>query len=197
MQSGHRGRPGSLMTGQIGAPSWWLCRLHATQIGRIKYREPSRTACDRWWRFGRMDGSTPWPGAIRPAAVRRARRTSVKLSTMPVDVMLFAMRLEVECGQLRSAASIAEKAAPYLHPSWLRERRKEATTNSRSRSSEACRSSTPRLPNCRRSRLVASIHLLFVSTVMRVRQAMHCGGAGGLGRHRRSRRLEVLDTQHW
>jgi hypothetical protein len=38
----------------------------------------------------------------------------------------------------------------------------EATRNSRSRSSEACRSSTPRLPNCRRSRLVASIHLLFV-----------------------------------
>jgi hypothetical protein len=36
-------------------------------------------------------------------------------SMMPVDVMLFAMRLEVESGQLRSAASIAEKAAPYLH----------------------------------------------------------------------------------
>jgi hypothetical protein len=29
--------------------------------------------------------------------------------------MLFAMRLQVECGQLRSAAAIAEKAAPYLH----------------------------------------------------------------------------------
>jgi hypothetical protein len=29
--------------------------------------------------------------------------------------MLLAMRSEVECGQLRSAASIAEKAAPYLH----------------------------------------------------------------------------------
>jgi hypothetical protein len=29
--------------------------------------------------------------------------------------MLFAMRLEVECGQLRSAATVAEKAAPYLH----------------------------------------------------------------------------------
>jgi hypothetical protein len=25
------------------------------------------------------------------------------------------MRLELECGQLRSAASIAEKGAPYLH----------------------------------------------------------------------------------
>ena len=34
---------------------------------------------------------------------------------MPVDVLLFAMRHEVECGQLRAAASIAEKAAPYLH----------------------------------------------------------------------------------
>ena len=34
---------------------------------------------------------------------------------MPADVMLFAVRLELECGQLRSAASIAEKVAPYLH----------------------------------------------------------------------------------
>jgi hypothetical protein len=30
--------------------------------------------------------------------------------------MLLAMRLEVECGHFRSAASIAEKAAPYVHP---------------------------------------------------------------------------------
>jgi hypothetical protein len=36
-------------------------------------------------------------------------------SIMPIDVMLLAMRLEVGCGQLRSAASIAEKVAPYLH----------------------------------------------------------------------------------
>jgi hypothetical protein len=51
----------------------------------------------------------------------------------------------------------ARSSTPQL-PNW----RREATTNSRSRSSEACRVSTPRLPNCRRSRLVASIHLLFV-----------------------------------
>jgi hypothetical protein len=37
-------------------------------------------------------------------------------SMMPLPVMLLAMRLELECGQLRSAASIAEKAAPYVHP---------------------------------------------------------------------------------
>jgi hypothetical protein len=36
-------------------------------------------------------------------------------SMMPLPVMLLAMRLEVEWGQLRSAVSIAEKAAPYLH----------------------------------------------------------------------------------
>ena len=29
---------------------------------------------------------------------------------------LLAMRLEMERGQLRSAATIAEKAAPYVHP---------------------------------------------------------------------------------
>jgi hypothetical protein len=38
------------------------------------YREHSRAAGDmiastrRWPRFGKMDGSTPWPGGIRPAA---------------------------------------------------------------------------------------------------------------------------------
>jgi hypothetical protein len=38
-------------------------------------------------------------------------------SMMLLDVLLFTMRLELEkCGQLRSAASIAEKAAPYVHP---------------------------------------------------------------------------------
>ena len=37
-------------------------------------------------------------------------------SMMPLPVMLLAIRLEVECGQLRSAVSIAEKAAPYVHP---------------------------------------------------------------------------------
>ena len=36
----------------------------------------------RWRRGSGTDGSTPWPGGIRPAAVRRARRTSVRLSAM-------------------------------------------------------------------------------------------------------------------
>jgi hypothetical protein len=36
-------------------------------------------------------------------------------SMTPLEVMLLAMRSEIERGQLRSAASIAEKAAPYLH----------------------------------------------------------------------------------
>ena len=37
-------------------------------------------------------------------------------SMLPLDVMQYAMRLELQGGQLRSAASIAEKAAPYVHP---------------------------------------------------------------------------------
>jgi hypothetical protein len=45
-----------------------------------------------------------------------AALSPVEIATMtPIDVLLFAMRFEVECGQWRSAASIAEKAAPYLH----------------------------------------------------------------------------------
>jgi hypothetical protein len=40
---------------------------------------------------------------------------SAVASITPIDVMLLAMRLEVKCGQLRSAAKIAEKAAPYIH----------------------------------------------------------------------------------
>jgi hypothetical protein len=82
---------------------------------------------------------------------------------LPLDVMRYAMGLELKGGQWRSAASIAEKAAPYVHPKMAPRAEEGATTNSRSRSSEACRSSTPRLPNCRQSRLVASVHLLFVS----------------------------------
>jgi hypothetical protein len=39
-----------------------------------------------------------------------------EIATMtPLQVMLHAMRFEVESGQLRSAALIAEKAAPYIH----------------------------------------------------------------------------------
>jgi hypothetical protein len=33
-----------------------------------------------------------------------------------LDVMRYAMRRELEGGRWRSAASIAEKAAPYVHP---------------------------------------------------------------------------------
>jgi hypothetical protein len=41
----------------------------------------------------------------------------------PLEVMLLAMRLEVECGQLGTAASIAEKAAPTSTPRWRPELR--------------------------------------------------------------------------
>ena len=37
-------------------------------------------------------------------------------SMMPVDVVQYAMRLELQGGRWRSAASIAEQAAPYVHP---------------------------------------------------------------------------------
>jgi hypothetical protein len=40
-----------------------------------------------------------------------------EVATMtPPEVMHYAMRLELLGGQWRSAASIAEKAAPYVHP---------------------------------------------------------------------------------
>ena len=42
--------------------------------------------------------------------------SSETATIMPLEVMLLAMRLELEGGQWRSAASIAEKAAPYFHP---------------------------------------------------------------------------------
>jgi hypothetical protein len=37
-------------------------------------------------------------------------------SMSPLDVMHYAMKLQAESGQWRSAASIAEKVAPYVHP---------------------------------------------------------------------------------
>ena len=72
---------------------------------------------------GRQKG-TPNKATVRLAAklADAAERATAGLSPaeiasmMPVDVMLFAMRLELGNGQLRSAASIAEKAAPYVHP---------------------------------------------------------------------------------
>jgi hypothetical protein len=51
---------------------------------------------------------------------------------------------------------------PASNQRWLRGVRMVATPKSRSRSSGGCRICEPGLPNCRRSRLVASIHLLFV-----------------------------------
>jgi hypothetical protein len=42
--------------------------------------------------------------------------SSAEIATMtPLDVMVGAMRLAVEIHDWRSAASIAEKAAPYFH----------------------------------------------------------------------------------
>jgi hypothetical protein len=81
---------------------------------------------------------------------------------LPLDVMPYAMRLELECGQLRSAASIAEKAAPYVHPKMAPRVEQGGDHELTIKVIEGCRNSTPRLPNCRRSRLVASVHLLFV-----------------------------------
>ena len=42
--------------------------------------------------------------------------SSSEVATMtPLDVMHYAMRLELQGGHWRSAAAIAEKAAPYVH----------------------------------------------------------------------------------
>jgi hypothetical protein len=42
--------------------------------------------------------------------------TSEVASISPLDVMQYAMRLELQGGHWRSAAAIAKKAAPYVHP---------------------------------------------------------------------------------
>jgi hypothetical protein len=41
--------------------------------------------------------------------------TSEVASISPLEVMQYAMRLELQGGHWRSAAAIAEKAAPYVH----------------------------------------------------------------------------------
>src|SRR5580704_15820338 len=72
---------------------------------------------------GRQKG-TPNKATVRLAAklAEAAERATAGLSPseiasmMPLDVMHYAMRLELKGGQWRSAASIAEKAAPYVHP---------------------------------------------------------------------------------
>jgi hypothetical protein len=83
-----------------------------------------RNAMARGHKTGGRQKGTPNEATARLAAkfAEAAGRATTGLSPseiasmMPVDVMLFAMRLELECGQLRSAAAIAEKAAPYIHP---------------------------------------------------------------------------------
>ena len=71
---------------------------------------------------GRQKG-TPNKATVRLAAkfAEAAERATAGLSPseiasmLPLDVMQYAMRLELQGGKWRSAASIAEKAAPYLH----------------------------------------------------------------------------------
>ena len=66
---------------------------------------------------------TPNKATVRLAAklTEAAERATSGLSPseiasmMPLPVILLAMRLELQGGQWRLAASIAEKAAPYLH----------------------------------------------------------------------------------
>ena len=72
---------------------------------------------------GRQKG-TPNKATVRLAAklAEAAERATSSLSSseidsmLPLDVMQYAMRLELQGGQWRWAASIAEKAAPYVHP---------------------------------------------------------------------------------
>jgi hypothetical protein len=71
-----------------------------------------------------MNASTiPPPRVPRPLThLRRARSIPARVmvngsrGTGAPKVKQYAMRLELQGGQWRSAASIAEKAAPYVHP---------------------------------------------------------------------------------
>jgi hypothetical protein len=72
---------------------------------------------------GRQKG-TPNKATVRLAAklAEAAEQAIADLShseiasMLPMDVMNYAMRLELQGGRWRLAASIAEKAAPYVHP---------------------------------------------------------------------------------
>ena len=56
-------------------------------------------------------------GTPNKATVRLdAKLAEVAERATLLDVMRYAMRRELEDGRWRSAASIAEKAAPYVHP---------------------------------------------------------------------------------
>src|ERR1700759_5043838 len=92
-----------------------------------------RRRCIRTERIGAMASGYKTGGRQKGARNKRTAQLDAKLaeaaehstadlssaeiaSMTPLEVLLLAMRSEVECGQLRSAASIAEKAAPYIHP---------------------------------------------------------------------------------
>jgi hypothetical protein len=65
---------------------------------------------------------TPNKRKLSAMRIRKGSRTGDRRSISPeiasmmlLDIMLLAMWLDVESVQWRSAASIAEKTAPYLH----------------------------------------------------------------------------------
>ena len=81
-----------------------MARGHKTGGGRQK-GTPNKRKADYDSKFAEAAGRAST--GLSPSEIA---------SMLPLDVMQYAMRLELQGGQWRSAASIAEKAAPYVHP---------------------------------------------------------------------------------
>lgn len=64
-------------------------------------------------------GARTGSGRKKGAATQRTREIADRAASegvTPLEVMIQAMRSAYDAGELREAASIAEKAAPYMHP---------------------------------------------------------------------------------
>ncbi|HYF57354.1 MAG TPA: hypothetical protein VEA81_00205 [Burkholderiaceae bacterium] len=64
-------------------------------------------------------GARPGAGRKKGSASARTRAIADKAAAegiTPLEVMLEAMREAYDAGELRDAAMIAERAAPYIHP---------------------------------------------------------------------------------
>ena len=123
-------------------------------------------------------------------------------SMLPLDVMQYAMRLALEGGQWRAAASIAEKAAPYVHPKMAPRAGEAGDHELTIKIIGGLPGSTPRLPNCRQLRLV---HLVGIDdSVGALRRtgshlsqfpANEVSGPGAIGVNPAVMRVDPLDLQ--
>jgi hypothetical protein len=99
----------------------YIRRVLTNQARGLRTEVMTNSSRHRHKTGGRQKGTPNKAKAELKALVDAAKRIDGGLppahiaTMMPVDIMLYAMRIEADGGRWRTAAAIAEKAAPYFH----------------------------------------------------------------------------------